>query len=249
MKVKNNLFAAFLLTALTVFVACEKNVISMPGDTPIGARVKFIQACSNCSVINTAPTPSINVLITANGQTINPTGLTYGAAFPTNGYAVLPTGEVTLNFVRSDSGQTIFSSKVNLSDGKYYSIYVGDTIPTPTISLIEDDIKPFQDTSLRIRLVNVLSGKTKDTLELWHQNAQKVVGANVTYGKASEFAFTPGISDTFFYRKVGTTVMYPLSTTVVFAGSKALTLTILARGLNNKTTGVQTAKLDWWRNR
>ena len=252
MKVKNNLLAAFLLTALTVFMACEKNVISIPGDTPVGARVKFIQACSNCSVVNTAPRPSINVLITANGQTINPTGLAYGGIFPSSGYSVLPTGEITLNFVRSDSGQTIFSSKVNLSDGKYYSIYVGDTIPTPTISLIEDDIKVFQDTFFRVSFVNMLSGTKKDTLELWHQNAQKVVGANVLYGTSSAFTFVPSSpgTDTFFFRKAGTTVMYPLSGIVTFAGGfKAQTFTMFASGLNNKTTGTQIPRFAPVRNR
>lgn len=240
MKLKNNLFAAFILTALTVFMACEKNVISIPGDAVTGAKVKFINACSNC--------PSL--LITANDQTINPTAMAYAGAFPTAGYALLPTGDVTLNFIRSDSSKSLFSSKVSLEEGKWYSVYVGDTVPTPTISFISDDIKPFQDTAMRVRFVNLLSGKTKDTLELVHQNYNKVVGTNVLYGKASDFTFVPNFAtDTFYFRKVGTTAIYPLSTLISFTGFKAQTFTLFARGLNNKTTGTQIVKTDWWRNR
>lgn len=244
MKLKYNLFAAFLLTALTVFVACEKNVISTPGDVVTGAKVKFIHGCSNC--------PSL--LVTANGKTINPTGMTYNSttigAFPTGFYASLPTGEVTLDFIRTDSSKSLFTSKVSLTEGKYYSIYIGDTVPTPTITLLEDDIKSFQDTLLRLRFVNLLSGKTKDTLELYHQNAKKVISSSLTYGKASEFTFVPNVAtDTFFFRKVGSTVMYPLSNINSFVNGKGSTFTLFANGLNNKTTGTQIPKLSGWRNR
>jgi hypothetical protein len=241
MKVKYTAFAALILTAMTVFLACEKKEIRLLGDTPTGARVKFLPACSNC--------PSLQM--TANGQIINPTGVAYGGAFPSSGYAILPTGEVSLDFIRTDSSKSFFSTKVSLSDGKYYSVYIGDTIPTPTVSLIEDDIKSFQDSFLRVRFVNVLSGKTKDTLDLIRKNDNLVVASAVTYGKASEFKFVPTTTaDTFFYRKTGTTAIYPLITNTIFTARRnAQTITFLARGLNNKTTGAQTAKIDWWVNR
>ena len=244
MKVKNNLFAAFLLTALTVFMACEKNVISIPGDVPEGARVKFIHVCSDCP----------GLLVTANTKTVNPTAMTYGSAtvgaFPLSYYAVLPEGELALDIIRSDSSKSILATKINVVNGKYYSVYIGDTLKTPSISLIEDDVKAFQDTLFRLRFVNMLSGTKKDTLELWHQNAQKVIGANVMYGKASEFTFIPSYaSDTLFFRKVGTTVIYPLSTGIITTGGKAQTFTYLAFGLKNKTTGTQIARFSLWRNR
>jgi hypothetical protein len=247
MKVKNNLFAAFLLTALTVFMACEKNVISIPGDAPVGARVKFIHACSDC--------PSL--LVTANTKTVNPTAMTYGSAtvgaFPTVNYAVLPAGELSLDIIRSDSSRSIFATKINVADGKYYSVYIGDTLKTPSISLVEDDIKAFQDTLFRIRFVNMLSGPKKDTLELWHQNAQKVIGTNVLYGKASDFTFIQSnsvVADTFFFRKVGVTTQYPLSGSLIFTGGfKARTFSMYAFGLNNKPAGTQAPRLLGWTNR
>ncbi len=246
MKIKNQFFAALLLTALTVFMACEKNVISIPGDVPVGARVKFVHACSNCP----------GLLVTANGQTINPTAMTYLSttvgAFPISNYAVLPTGEINLDFIRSDSSKSLFTSKVSLADGKYYSVYVGDTIPTPTISLVEDDIQAFQDTLLRIRFVNLLSGKTKDTLELIRKNDNLVVASGITYGKASEFKLVTNGSvatDTFLFRKVGSNIIYPLSTINIFTNGKAQTSTLFAAGLNNKATGAQTPRLFGWRNR
>jgi Domain of unknown function (DUF4397) len=246
MKIKNQFFAALFLTALSVFMACEKNVISTPGEVPVGARVKFVHACSNCP----------GLLITANGQTINPTAMTYLSAtvgaFPTANYAVLPTGEINLDFIRSDSSKSLFTSKVSLADGKYYSVYVGDTIPTPTISLVEDDIQAFQDTFFRVRFVNLLSGKTKDTLELIRKNDNFVVASGITYGKASEFKLiTSGITaDTFLYRKTGSVTPYPLAGFVSFTGGfKAQTFTIFAGGLNNKATGAQTPKSFTWRNR
>lgn len=241
MKIKHNAIAALILTAMTVFVACKKNEITLLGVTPTGARVKLISACSNCP----------NLLMTANGQTINPTALAYGGAFPTASYAILPTGDVTLDFIRSDSSKSLFSTKVNLVDGKYYSVYIGDTVPTPNISLIEDDIKAFQDTVLRLRFVNVLSGKTKDTLDLVYKNTNTVVASGITYGKASTFAFQPTTTaDTFFYRKTGTTVIYPLTANSIFTTKRmSQTISFLARGLNNKTTGTQIARIDVGLNR
>ena len=241
MKIKNNAIAALILTAMTVFVACKKNEITLLGITPTGARVKFLPACSNC--------PSLQM--TANGQLINPTGIGYGGVFPTSGYAVLPAGDVTLDFIRTDSSKSLFSTKVSLADGKYYSVYVGDTVPTPNISLIEDDIKAFQDTVVRLRFVNMLSGKTKDTLDLVYKNTNAVIASGITYGKASTFTFQPTTTaDTFFYRKTGTTVIYPLTANAIFTTKRmSQTLTFLARGLNNKTTGTQTAKIDFWLNR
>jgi hypothetical protein len=245
MKFKNNLFAAFLLTALTVFVACEKNVISMPGEAPVGARVKFIHACSDCP----------GLLVTANTKTVNPTAMTYNTtagAFPTGNYAVLPAGELNLDIIRSDSSKSILATKVSVADGKYYTVYIGDTLKTPSISLVEDDVKAFQDTLFRVRLANLISGGTKDTLEMVHKNYNKVIGSSVTYGKATEFAFVPSITgvDTFLMRKAGSTIQYPLSGIVTFTGGfKAQTFTMLALGLNNKTTGTQTVKFSAWRNR
>lgn len=241
MKVKHNLFAAFLLMALTVFIACEKNVISTPGDTPVGARVKFLPGCSNC--------PSLQM--TANNIIINPTGVAYGSSFPASGYAVLPTGEVTLNFIRTDSTKTFLSTKVNLADGKYYSLYLGDTVPTPSISLIEDDIKTFQDTFVRVRFANFLSGTQKDTLELVRKNDNSVIATGVTYGKASEFKLVPATAtDTFFYRKVGTAVIYPLSLNSIITSGKAKTFTFRARGVNNKVgTSTQIPTIDNTQNR
>jgi Domain of unknown function (DUF4397) len=243
MKIKYSVFVVFLLTSLsTVFVACEKNVISMPGDTPLGAKVKFLPSCSNC--------PSLQM--TANGQIINPTGVGYGGAFPTSGYAILPTGDVTLGFIRTDSSKSIFSTKVTLGEGKWYSVYLGDTIQTPSLSLIEDDIKPFQDTFMRVRFVNVLSGTQKDTLEFVRKNDNSVLASGITYGKASEFKFVPTTTaDTFFYRKVGATAIYPLTVNSIITTKRtAQTITFLARGVNNKIgTSPQIPKIDFWVNR
>jgi Domain of unknown function (DUF4397) len=242
MKIKNNAIAALVLTMMTVFMACEKKEIALLGVTPTGAKVKFLPSCSNC--------PSLS--LTANGQVINSIGVAYGGAFPTSGYVVLPTGEVTLDFIRTDSSKSLFSTKVTLAEGKWYSVYVGDTIPTPTVSLIEDDIKAFQDTFLRVRFVNVLSGRPKDTLELVRKNDNSVVATGVTYGKASEFKFVPATTaDTFFYRKVGTTAIYPLTANSILTAKRTgQTLTFLARGVNNKIgTSPQIPRIDWWANR
>jgi Domain of unknown function (DUF4397) len=242
MKIKTNIFALLTLLTLSCFSACEKNSITLLGETPTGAKVKFLPSCSNC--------PSL--LMTANGQPINPTGVAYGSAFPTSAYALLPTGEVTLNFVRSDSSTVFLTTKANFVEGKWYSIYIGDTIPNPTISIIEDDIQAFQDTFLRVRFVNVLSGKIKDTLELVRKNDNSVVVTGVTYGKASEFKFVPTtVADTFFYRKVGTTAIYPLTTNSIFTARRnAQTLTFLARGVIGKTgTSAQIPRIGFEVNR
>jgi hypothetical protein len=246
MKVKNNIFAAILLTALTVFIACEKNVISTPGESPVGARVKFVHACSDCP----------GLLVTANTKTVNPTAMTYASgtvgAFPTASYAVLPAGELSLDIIRSDSSKSILAKTISVADGKWYTVYIGDTLKTPNLYVVEDDIKAFQDTFLRVRFANLLSGTTKDTLELVHKNYNKVVGTSVTYGKVNEFSFVQSISgvDTFLFRKAGASVQYPLSGLVTFSGGfKAQTYTLFAYGLNNKTTGSQTPKLGTWRNR
>lgn len=241
-RIKQITISTFILFLLVIIVSCgDKYIIEGLGDVPSGARIKFVQACSNC--------PSMHVKV--GGNIVTGTSLAYNATFPSVGYAVFPAGEVNYQFVRSDSGTLVLGGKITANDGKYYTVYLNDTLPTQTAFVIDDDdvnaVK--EDTMARIKFVHVLTGKLKDTLEIVRKIDSKVLFTGVTFGKSTAFTVNQGnIPDSFFIRKAGTTTAYPGLGSSISTWAKGRTYTIYARGVTGKT-GTPAPGLTFYTNR
>lgn len=240
-KIKQITISTFILFLLVVIVSCgDKYMIEGLGEESSGARIKFVQACSNC--------PSVHVKV--GGSTVTGTSLAYNATFPSLGYAVFPAGEVNYQFVRSDSGTLVLSGKMTATGGKYYTVFLNDTLPTQTAFVTDDDVDAIkEDTMARIRFVHGLTGKLKDTLEIVRKIDSKVLFTGVTFGKTTAFTVNQSnIPDSFFIRKAGTMTAYPGLGSSISTWAKGRTYTIYARGVTGKT-GTPAPGLTFYTNR
>ena len=241
MKIKQMALATITMLFIILVAACgdKYNLVGL-GETANGARVKFVQTCSNC------PT----VFVKVGGKLVTGVSLGYNGTFPNVGYAVFPAGDVSYEFVRADSGQTVFGGKVTATDGKYYTVFLNDTVPTQTAFVTEDEVYAAkEDTLARIRFVHGLTAKVKDTLEFVRKIDSKVLFSGVTFGKSTAFALNQGtIADSFFVRKSGTTTAYPGIGLVIGTWAQGRTYTLYARGVTGKT-GTPAPGMTFYTNR
>jgi Domain of unknown function (DUF4397) len=242
MKIKQTAIIAITMLIVGIAASCgDKFVIEGIGTEATGARVKFVQTCSNCP----------NVFVKVGGQFVTGVSLSYNGTFPSLGYAALPAGELSYEFVNSTDASIVLAGKVTAADGKYYTVFLNDTLPTQTAFVTEDDVNAVkEDTSARLRFVHGLTGKTKDTLEVVRKIDSKVVFSGVTFGKATPFGHlnqgsTP---DSFFIRKSGTTLAYPGLGSVISTWANGRTYTIYARGVTGKT-GTPAPGMTFYTNR
>lgn len=241
MKIKQTAFAAVAMLIIVLAAACgEKYNLVGLGDTATGARVKFVQTCSNC--------PSVQVKV--GGKYVTGAALGYNGTFPNVGYAALPAGDVSYEFVRADSGTLVFAGKVTTTDGKYYTVFLNDTVPTISAFATEDDVTAVkEDTLARVRFVHGLSAKSKDTLEFVRKIDSKVLFSGITFGKSTPFVTNQGSTpDSFFVRKTGTTTAYPGIASLTGTWSQGRTYTIYSRGVTGKT-GTPAPGLTFYTNR
>jgi Domain of unknown function (DUF4397) len=229
MKIKQTAILAIAMLIIGIAASCgEKYVIEGIGAEATGTRIKFVQSCSNC--------PS--VLVKVGGQLVTGNNLVYNGTFPSVGYAAVPAGELNYEFVNATDASIVLAGKFTAADGKYYTVFLNDTLPTQTAFVTEDDVNAVkEDTMSRLRFVHGLTGRVKDTLEVVRKIDSRVVFSGVTFGKATPFGHlnqgnTP---DSFFIRRVGTTSAYPGLGFVIATWSSGRTFTMYARGVTGKT--------------
>ena len=243
MKIKQTAFATGTILMMILAVACgDKFLIDGLGDDATGARVKFINTCSNC--------PTVNVKV--GGKFVTGAGLAFGGVFPTVGYGAFPAGDVSYEYVNAADGAVVLAGKVSTTDNKYYTVFLNDTIPTPTAFTTEDEIEAVkEDTLARIRFVHGLSGKPKDTLECVRKIDNKIIASGIVYGKATPFNHLQqgNTADTFFIRQSGSTTAYPGLGNSIATWAKGRTYTLYARGVSGKTVATQVPRLDFYTNR
>jgi hypothetical protein len=247
MKIKNIALATTALFMIIMAVACsEKNVITPLGEEAKGARVKFINACSNC--------PTVHVKV--GDKVVTGATLGFGGVFPNVGYALYSPGDVNFTFVQSDLTTNVLAGKVSTADGKYYTVILNDTVPVPSILSFEDPVNDArEDTVARIRFLHSLTSNDKtpkDTLDVVRKIDNAVVFSGITYGTVTPFSLknqgnTP---DSFFIRKKGTTTAYPgLGAAAILTWAKGRTYTLYARGVSGKTAATQVPRLDFYTNK
>ena len=141
--------------------ACEKNSIPEMAD-PVteGARVKFF--------FHVDGAPRTNFYLGSKKVTgVSPTtddvvlGNLYGSVYPSNAYAVLPTGSYTLSAIDTmaagGSADLLASTQVNLQNDKNYSVYLAGTTANYEAFMIEDKLPPADNSTIWWRFVNTMA--------------------------------------------------------------------------------------------
>jgi Domain of unknown function (DUF4397) len=245
MNIRHISMAAVTLFAVILIAACgEKNVIQPLGEEAKGTRVKFLNNCSNC--------PSVNVLV--GGKFVTGVALAYNGTFPSVGYAVFPAGDVNFDFSNSVTNTSVLAGKITgAGDNKYYTVFLSDTVPTPTAIITEDPVEAAkEDTTARIRFYHGTTGPgTKTSLDLVRKIDNKVVYSGIQYGKVTNFDLLNqgNLPDSFFIRPTGTTTAYPGTASVIATWAKGRSYTIYSRGVFGKTTGTQIPALTFYTSR
>ncbi|MFN8251821.1 MAG: DUF4397 domain-containing protein [Ferruginibacter sp.] len=256
MKIVNVLLV--VLVAAVLYSSCDKNANLLDEnnkwvyvDSANAANIKIVQVfAGNTPQVPTAPnlTTGPQVFVYANGAKLNGTSLSYGGAWPTpNVYATIPAGSTKFDVIngRMDltvvpnvpkfiAGDTLNSLTVNLAKGKYYTLYIGDTVPSVQVTLKEDNLVTPDYQMYKIRVANLLMNPT-DTLTLYSTRQNAEVISNITHKNVSDWVQLPLpiLSDTLVFRKKGTTTSYVQVNGFVPVGQRMYTM--IGRGKTGVT--------------
>ncbi len=232
MKLINIKIAGCALASLLFFSQCDdKDLIAENNkweylDSSNNANVRIVHCfAGNTPQIPTAPnlTTGPQVFVYANGQKLNGNALSYGGQWPSpNVYATIPSGNVEFKIVNARmnlaavpnvpapiAGDTLYTFTQQLDKGKYYSMYMGDTVPFIRF-VVKEDVMPVPDyQTYKIRLAHMIMNPT-DTLTLYSRRQAAEIISNITHKQVSDWVQLPLpiISDTLEIRKKGSTTTY-----------------------------------------
>lgn len=221
-------------------------------DSSNSANIKVIQVfAGNTPQIPTAPnlTTGPQIFIYANGKKLNGTALSYGQVWPTpNVYANIPSGSTRFDIINARmnltvvpnipgflAGDTLATFTTTVDKAKYYSFYVGDSVPNVRVTVKEDNFPVPDYQTYKIRVANFLMNPL-DTLTLFSARQNAEIISNITHKNVSDWVQVPLpiISDTLIFRKKGTTTSF-----VQFNGFSPVGLrmyTLLGRGKTGVTS-------------
>ena len=210
---KIHIVAITILSAFLIYGSCKKREITKVNenfdvvDSSKVANIKLVQAfAGNTPQIPTAPnlTTGPQVYFYANGKKLNGNALSYGGVWPSpNVYAVAPTGNVTFHVVQARlnlgvvpnvpspfAGDTLATFTANLVAGKFYSFYMGDTVPFVRVTVREDMLQIPDEGTFKIRLAN-FSMNIRDTFKVSRRSDGIEVISNIAHKDISNWIQVP----------------------------------------------------------
>lgn len=179
---------------------------------------------------------------------ITGSALSLGGVFPSIGFAASIPGGFNAFLIKdtlSTSTQVPLSFAENMQVGKYYTIFMYDTINSPKQKTVETNIVVPADTTARIRFANFVFSKVGvPAVDIFSKVKNANVFTNVSPTEVTDFIpYASAITDTFLVRETGTTNqlaalngLYPTekrSYTLVFRGRYQTTSGTIARTLSS----------------
>lgn len=262
-KIINKLI--LVLAVGTFFTACEENAIpelTVPLNTDQVAQAKFFFHADDA--------PSVNVFM--NGDKVSSVasstagaeqGSAYGSVFPSNAYAVVPTGTVEIS-VRDLEGNDLASSQATISSGNSYSVYLVGNEGSYEVFAMEDNLPAANNDKIFWRFVNTMAeipfevnayavrAAVPETDNSPAEPARVIsLGSNIGFKEGGEYVqLDPG---SYAFKIFDATSDYdPLTSTPFIQHSLALATlgrvyTTQIRGTYSEPIG--TGKIDYWRDR
>lgn len=146
-----------------LFGACEKNaILELTEPVKEGAHVKFF--------FHVEGAPGSNFYLDSEKVTAVPSskdddvlGNLYGSAYPSNAYALLPTGNYTLSAIDtistsgSGSADVLATANVSLQANQYYSAYLVGTSENYEVFLTEDNLPADDPVKIYWRFMNTMA--------------------------------------------------------------------------------------------
>ncbi len=255
MSLKNTLLLT--IAACFVFAACKKNDDLLDENerhnlynSKTDAQVKFINAYPMATpaavTLSSAAASGPGFRIFVDGVKIDGSSNTsstinvlfYGNNFPaTINYATIPQGLKNFKFVINRltsgnfapiAGDEVFNTSRTLVAGKKYSMFLTDTIPNPSVFMVEDNFREPQPEIYGIRYIN-LTQDINARYDLESARHGKVF-TNVAYKEVKDFTYLirTGLTDTFYLKTAGTNTI--LSQVNTFTAGSQRVYTFYSRG-------------------
>lgn len=250
---KKYITSLILLTCTIGLIwSCSKKIENIALVTPTDgyAFIKFGQYSPNFRTIVNGR-DSFNIYV--NEKKINGAFLTFNSIFPgtSNLYAAVPAGiqtiRMTVNGVNTPDSVSLFAYSKNLVAGKYYSLFVTDSMT----SLIESKQMFLTDNFARtdtlhytIRLVHTIFNDLGGNIDIYSNRLAANMFSNISPGTTTSFASQPYTLalDTLILRRAGTLTELARLNGAVLARERAYTL--VYKGNASATTGTKARALS-----
>lgn len=201
---KKNIFIAGL-SCLIIGIACKKELIEKNNffqftDTSKVSFVKVFIATVNAS----------NNYVYADNLPLTGSRLSLGSIFPVNlGYAAISPGSrsISIKDTLSSSTQVPVTFNQNFETGKYYSIFIYDTITNVKYKVVPDNFIIPADTSAQLRFANMIYSKSLvPNVDVFSKKLNMNIFTNITIGTVTNFiSFPSKKADSLFIQETGTT--------------------------------------------
>ncbi|SEQ89720.1 DUF4397 domain-containing protein [Pedobacter rhizosphaerae] len=210
------IFSLFAITLL--FSACKKDW----DNTPIeAAGIGFIHASPGTAALD----------FVLDNQKIK--SFTYTQDF---GYYAAYPGTRLVGVAKKDSLKYVTNATANLISGKFYSVFVADTLKSTKLLVIEDDLKAPATDKANIRFINLSPGSPALDLSIQGKDAALFTGK--AFKEFTTFSsIDPSESYTFEVKQTGTTTVKATLPSIKIEKGKIYT--IWAKGLSSRTDSTQ----------
>ena len=194
--------------------------------------------------------------VTYTGTSTTPNAL--GSPWPiTSVYANIPAGSNKFDIINARlnltavpsipgfiAGDTLATLTATLDKGKYYTLYIGDTVPSVKVTL-KEDILPVPDyQTYKVRLANfIMNNSPQDTITLFSRRQNALIKRNIKKKNIKDKVQIPlpNIADTLEKRKKGSLLSY--ISINGFSPTGLRMYTVLARGKSSVTAKVPSASI------
>ncbi len=194
-------YCFYLIITLITFASCEKqDDITAIYDTDLSKN-------TNIKVFNATLNTTRNYVYTGTTP-LTGAAIAYGGNFPANSsYASLQPGNVNLTI--KDTLRTTIQLPLNFASdfeaGKFYSIFMYDTVTSPKYKIVADQIVVPTDTSVRFRFANFYySTAAIPNVDVFSFRANANIATNIATNDITNFINHPFRTDTFYVRTTGT---------------------------------------------
>lgn len=250
---KKYITSLILLTCTIGLIwSCSKKTENIALVTPTDgyAFIKFGQYSPNFrSIVNGRD--SFNIYV--NEKKINGAFLTFNSIFPgaTNLYAAVPSGNqtirMTVNGVTTPDSVTLFAYSKNLVAGKYYSLFITDSMTSVSESkqmFLSDNFARTDTLHYTIRLVHTIFNDLGGNIDIYSNRLAANIFSNVSPGTTTPFSTQPYslALDTLILRRAGTLTELTRINGAVLARERAYTL--VYKGNSTVTTGTKARALS-----
>jgi len=261
-KTFNKLLLFF--TVSLFFTSCDENAIPELTE-PVSNNATYLKF-----FFHVEDAPSLNIYFddqkvsaVSSSNTDEEKGNTYGSVFPSNAYALIPSGNFSVNAKDLD-GNIVASTNASFADDKNYSAYLVGTTDSYEIFVMEDNLPPLDRVKIYWRFVNTMANMPfavdvfaiKDAIVATEdspaQDTQIIsLGSGLGFKQAGDYKELEPGNYTFKVFEAGTEydveTSEPYIQNTVNVGSKGRVYSTQIRGTYSENPSSK--NIDYWRER